>query len=85
VTGGRTGRFWGQAMKKSARARPGVQDMHDGTFRAQILLEVGADCELQIGEVCQTLSAAGNAACDQAEAAIPDGEWNDDCLESCDA
>jgi hypothetical protein len=68
--------------KVTQRARPGVQDMHDGTFRAQILLENGEDCELQLGEICKTLSAAGNAACDQAEAAIPDGEWNDDVLES---
>jgi len=73
----------GKKMKTTTkRATPGVQDMHDGTFRAQILLETGADCELQLGEICKTLSAAGNAACDQAEAAIPDGEWDGDWLES---
>jgi hypothetical protein len=72
----------GKKMEKvTKRARPGVQDLHDGTYRAQILLENGDGCVLQLGEVCKTLSAAGNASCDQAEAAIPDGEWNGDWLE----
>jgi hypothetical protein len=56
--------------------------MPDGTFRPQILLEIGGECVLQTGRVCTSLKAANDAACDAAEAAIPDGDWKDRWLEA---
>jgi hypothetical protein len=60
------------------RLRPRVQDMRNGTFQPIVVYDDGGQGGAIFGDPVPTLKAAGDAACDACERALPAGDWQAD-------